>query len=83
MELNAKRIALTEAVVAEWRGQNIDVVIAPGMAMPAVKLGYPGWLITAITYTYVYNLLNFPAGSVPVIFFYFFYFYSRLFVWGG
>ena len=52
--------------------QNIDVVIAPGMAMPAVKLGYPGWLITAITYTYVYNLLNFPAGSVPVIFFLFF-----------
>ena len=66
MELNAKRLALTETVISEWRGQNIDVVIAPGFTMPALKLGYPAWLPSGISYTSVYNLLNFPAGSVPV-----------------
>ena len=66
MELNAKRLALTETVISEWRGQNIEVVIAPGFTMPALKLGYPGWLRSGHIYTAVYNLLNFPAGSLPV-----------------
>jgi Asp-tRNA(Asn)/Glu-tRNA(Gln) amidotransferase A subunit family amidase len=67
MEMKAKRLEVTEALIADWRGHNIDVVIAPGFAMPAVKVGYAGWLLGAITYTSAYNLLNFPAGSVPVI----------------
>ena len=67
MEMKAKRLEITETLLADWRGHNIDVVIAPGFAMPAVKLGYAGWLLGAITYTSAYNLLNFPVGSVPVI----------------
>ena len=67
MEMKAKRLEVAEALLADWRGHNIDVVIAPGFAIPAVKLGYAGWLLGAITYTSAYNLLNFPVGSVPVI----------------
>jgi Asp-tRNA(Asn)/Glu-tRNA(Gln) amidotransferase A subunit family amidase len=66
MDMKAKRLALTEAILADWRGHNIDVIIAPGFAMPAVKLSYPAWLLGGITYTSAYNLLNFPAGSLPV-----------------
>jgi hypothetical protein len=51
MDMKAKRLALTEAILADWRGHNIDVIIAPGFAMPAVKLSYPAWLLGGITYT--------------------------------
>ena len=66
MELKAKRLEVVEAVIADWRSHNIDAVISPGFAMPALKLGYPAWLLCAITYTSAYNLLNFPVGSLPV-----------------
>ena len=67
MEYFAQRTSLVESILSDWRGHNIDAVIAPGFAMPAVKLNYPAWLLGAITYTSAYNLLNFPVGSVPVI----------------
>ena len=58
---------ISHEVLTVWQQKGIDVIIAPGFvfpALPAVK--YPDQLGTATSYTAVYNLLNFPAGSVPV-----------------
>uniref|UniRef100_A0A8C8HRS3 Fatty-acid amide hydrolase 1 n=1 Tax=Oncorhynchus tshawytscha TaxID=74940 RepID=A0A8C8HRS3_ONCTS len=48
-------------VIAEWRRCELDVLLCP-MVGPAYIHNYPGTL----TYTIIYNLLNFPAGVVPV-----------------
>ena len=65
-ELNDYRLTLIEDILAEWSAQDIDVVLGPGLGMPAQPLGYPAWELGTISYTCVYNLLNFPAGSMPV-----------------
>jgi fatty acid amide hydrolase len=65
-ELNAQRLKLVENVLVAWDDKEVDVVICPGMAMPAQPLGYPSHQRGAASYTAVYNVLNFPAGSLPV-----------------
>ena len=57
---------MVEDVLKDWTSKGIDVVLAPGLGMPAQPLGYPAWELGAISYTCVYNMLNFPSGSVPV-----------------
>ncbi|XP_045079426.1 fatty-acid amide hydrolase 1-like isoform X2 [Coregonus clupeaformis] len=52
-------------VIAEWRRCELDVLLCPMMG-PAYNHNYPGKLTSAVTYTILYNLLNFPAGVVPV-----------------
>ncbi|XP_051567353.1 vitamin D3 hydroxylase-associated protein-like isoform X2 [Myxocyprinus asiaticus] len=52
-------------VLAEWRRLNVDVVLCP-MFGPAYNFSYCGKLSSALSYTALYNLLNFPAGVVPV-----------------
>ncbi|NXR67216.1 FAAH1 hydrolase, partial [Rhadina sibilatrix] len=51
--------------ITQWKELQLDVVLCPVLG-PAFTLGYPGKLITAITSTMLYNVLNFPAGVVPV-----------------
>ena len=41
---------------------------APGFGVPALPIGYPGWLTAASSYTTVYNTLNFPVASMKVKF---------------
>ncbi len=60
------RLQLVHNILTHWENNEIDVVLAPGLGMPAQPLGYPAWELGGISYTCVYNLLNFPAGSVPV-----------------
>uniref|UniRef100_A0A4W5L3L1 Uncharacterized protein n=1 Tax=Hucho hucho TaxID=62062 RepID=A0A4W5L3L1_9TELE len=52
-------------VMAEWRRCELDVLLCPMMG-PAYNHNYPGKLTSALSYTIIYNLLNFPAGVVPV-----------------
>ncbi|XP_026070276.1 vitamin D3 hydroxylase-associated protein [Carassius auratus] len=52
-------------VIAEWRRLNLDVLLCP-MLGPAYNFTYCGRLNSALSYTSLYNLLNFPAGTVPV-----------------
>ncbi|CAB1324660.1 unnamed protein product [Coregonus sp. 'balchen'] len=52
-------------VMAEWRRCELDVLLCP-MIGPAYNHNYPGKLTSALSYTVIYNLLNFPAGVVPV-----------------
>uniref|UniRef100_A0A8D0GYJ4 Amidase domain-containing protein n=1 Tax=Sphenodon punctatus TaxID=8508 RepID=A0A8D0GYJ4_SPHPU len=50
---------------AEWRKLSLDVVLCPVLG-PAFDVGYPGKLLAAVSSTMLYNVLNFPAGVVPV-----------------
>ena len=67
MELNAKRMETSEALIEDWKDHSIEITVAPGFTMPAVKLEYGGWLHCAMNYTAAYNFLNFPVESVAVI----------------
>uniref|UniRef100_A0AAY4DKS8 Fatty-acid amide hydrolase 1 n=1 Tax=Denticeps clupeoides TaxID=299321 RepID=A0AAY4DKS8_9TELE len=52
-------------VVSEWRRLELDVMLCP-MLGPAYNHTYAGKLTCALPNTTIYNLLNFPAGAVPV-----------------
>ncbi|KAF7659673.1 hypothetical protein LDENG_00294490 [Lucifuga dentata] len=56
---------IQEKTIAEWRSCNIEVLLCP-MIGPAYNLNYCTKVRSAISYTMLYNLLNFPAGVVPV-----------------
>uniref|UniRef100_A0A8C3I0Q8 Fatty-acid amide hydrolase 1 n=1 Tax=Chrysemys picta bellii TaxID=8478 RepID=A0A8C3I0Q8_CHRPI len=51
--------------IAAWRKLKLDVVLCPVLG-PAFTVGYPGKLFAAVSSTMLYNVLNFPAGVVPV-----------------
>ena len=65
-----KSLARLDGVIHEilktWQSQNIDVLIAPGFAFPAPPVKHPARLTMATSYTHVYNVLNFPVGTLPV-----------------
>nr|AAH06863.1 Fatty acid amide hydrolase [Mus musculus] len=54
-----------QSVIAQWKAMNLDVVLTP-MLGPALDLNTPGRATGAISYTVLYNCLDFPAGVVPV-----------------
>ncbi|XP_035767788.1 fatty-acid amide hydrolase 1-like [Neolamprologus brichardi] len=54
-----------QETIAHWRSCNIDVLLCPVIG-PAYNFFYCSKIPTAISYTIVYNLLNFPAGVVTV-----------------
>ncbi|XP_066481539.1 vitamin D3 hydroxylase-associated protein-like [Tiliqua scincoides] len=62
---NVDRMVYRDEFIAEWRKLKLDVVLCPALG-PAFNLGYAGKLFVATTYTHLYNVLNFPAGVVPV-----------------
>nr|XP_002195897.1 fatty-acid amide hydrolase 1 [Taeniopygia guttata] len=51
--------------VSQWQKLNLDVMLCP-MLGPALGIGYPAKLSVAVSYTMLYNALDFPAGVVPV-----------------
>ncbi|KAG5275792.1 hypothetical protein AALO_G00124600 [Alosa alosa] len=55
----------THEFMSEWRRLKMDVLLTP-MLGPAYNFNYCGKLTSALSYTTLYNLLNFPAGVVPV-----------------
>ncbi|XP_052033008.1 fatty-acid amide hydrolase 1 [Apodemus sylvaticus] len=54
-----------QSVIAQWKAMNLDVLLTP-MLGPALDLNTPGRATGAISYTVLYNCLDFPAGVVPV-----------------
>ncbi|XP_026112274.1 vitamin D3 hydroxylase-associated protein-like isoform X1 [Carassius auratus] len=62
---HAKIEEYIQEVIAEWRRLNVDVLLCP-MLGPAYNFRYCGSLNSALSYTILYNLLNFPAGAVTV-----------------
>ncbi|KAH0504303.1 Fatty-acid amide hydrolase 1 [Microtus ochrogaster] len=53
------------SVIAQWKAMNLDVLLTP-MLGPALDLNASGRATGAISYTMLYNCLDFPAGVVPV-----------------
>ncbi|NXV72695.1 FAAH1 hydrolase, partial [Atlantisia rogersi] len=51
--------------IAQWKKLNLDVMLCP-MLGPALGIGYPRKLSVAVSYTMLYNILDFPVGVVPV-----------------
>ncbi|XP_063323521.1 vitamin D3 hydroxylase-associated protein-like [Pelmatolapia mariae] len=51
--------------IAHWRSCKIDVLLCPVIG-PAYNFLYCGKVTAAVSYTMLYNLLNFPAGVVTV-----------------
>ncbi|KAL3831831.1 hypothetical protein ACJMK2_023533 [Sinanodonta woodiana] len=49
-----------------WRSLELDALICPGFAFPAVPNGEVFNVLGGVTYTALYNLLDYPAGTVPV-----------------
>ncbi|XP_071059073.1 fatty-acid amide hydrolase 1-like [Pseudochaenichthys georgianus] len=54
-----------QETIAEWRKCNIDALLCP-VTGPAYNHLYCGKLTSAASYTLLFNLLQFPAGVVPV-----------------
>ncbi|XP_064617239.1 fatty-acid amide hydrolase 1-like [Liolophura sinensis] len=53
-------------VIKEWKEENLDAVICPPCACVAMPDGLATRLGVIYSYTFLYNVLNFPAGVVPV-----------------
>ncbi|XP_057166658.1 vitamin D3 hydroxylase-associated protein-like isoform X1 [Ursus arctos] len=51
--------------IAQWRSLDLDVLLTPALA-PAFHTGYSITALDASSYLSLYNVLNFPAGVVPV-----------------
>ncbi|KAF4797145.1 Vitamin D3 hydroxylase-associated protein [Turdus rufiventris] len=60
-----KPIAYRSEFLSKWRELRLDVMLCPALG-PAFNHGYAGKLFAATSYTNLYNVLNFPAGVVPV-----------------
>ncbi|XP_069795033.1 fatty-acid amide hydrolase 1-like isoform X2 [Narcine bancroftii] len=58
-------MAYRDEYVNAWKRQNIEVLLCPSLG-PAFNIGYAGELSVASSYMVIFNLLNFPAGVVPV-----------------
>ncbi|XP_076440415.1 fatty-acid amide hydrolase 1-like [Babylonia areolata] len=52
--------------VKEWKRLELDAVICPVFPCPAPKTAHVGFLTTAGSGSCLYNLVNFPAGALPV-----------------
>ncbi|XP_041064813.1 fatty-acid amide hydrolase 1 [Carcharodon carcharias] len=57
--------AYREEYISMWKSANLDVLLCPAIG-PALTVGYAGKLTATACYQVIFNLLNFPAGVVPV-----------------
>ncbi|NP_001091200.1 fatty acid amide hydrolase, gene 1 S homeolog [Xenopus laevis] len=51
--------------INEWKKLNLDALLCP-MLGPAFNIGCPGKLFAGFCFTMLFNILNFPAGVLPV-----------------
>ena len=64
--LTSERTLLRRAEFDAWQAHQLDLVILPPHALPAMPLGTSGDLTLTLSYAFRYVMLNFPAGVVPV-----------------
>ncbi len=65
-KLAAKRTELRKRALAHWRQAGVDVVIAPAHATVALRHGDSADFSIGGFPSMIYNLLQFPAGVLPV-----------------
>jgi fatty acid amide hydrolase len=56
----------TEEFFDKWSELELDAIICPAFTIPAVGHKYPSWLGACGFSTAFWNMLDFPAGVVPV-----------------
>jgi fatty acid amide hydrolase len=54
------------ALLAKMRAEGVDALVGPTAALPALPLGWSERLNPYALYTFIFNLVKFPAGTVPV-----------------
>ena len=64
--LTQQRTLLRRAELDAWAAQQLDLVLCPPHALPAMPLGTSGDLTMTLSYAFRYVMLNFPAGVAPV-----------------
>ena len=67
--LKVEKLKLLRQILSEWDMAGVDVILAPGFGYPAPKIGFAPWIQAGASYTRVYNLLNFPVGTLKVSYF--------------
>ncbi|KAL4222894.1 hypothetical protein ACF0H5_018934 [Mactra antiquata] len=65
-ELTGKVIEFRKSFLQKWKDLELDAVVCPTFPYVAPPTGAVKYLIGGVTYTTLYNVLNFPAGCVPV-----------------
>lgn len=58
--------AFTVRFTSMWQRSELDAVIGPVLPFVAPPLRHSTFLVAAVPYCAIYNLLGFPAGVVPV-----------------
>jgi fatty acid amide hydrolase len=61
-----QRDVITDAYNRAFEEQGLDALIFPPVAVPAMPHGVIADLLPALTYTFLPNILHWPAGVVPV-----------------
>lgn len=61
-----RRGRLKREFVQAVASAGLDAFLAPAFGVPALKHGFSADLNIAAEYTFVYNLMDLPAGTVPV-----------------
>lgn len=61
-----KRAVFRNKFFQEWEDNKLDLLICPVIGLPAIPHGESSNLTVACSYTFLFNTLHMPAGSVPV-----------------
>lgn len=65
-DLTERRTAMRRAELDAWNRAEVEVVLCPPHATPAMGHRESGDFALALSYPFRYSLLNFPAGVLPV-----------------
>jgi len=66
LKLSKKQKDLQERVMKIWEDLKLNCLITPGIASPAFKHGYSSDLLPSSIFPVFANVLNLPAGAVPI-----------------
>eukprot|EP01001_Neometanema_parovale_P006188 NODE_2564_length_1390_cov_59.355170_g2437_i0.p1 GENE.NODE_2564_length_1390_cov_59.355170_g2437_i0~~NODE_2564_length_1390_cov_59.355170_g2437_i0.p1 ORF type:complete len:322 (+),score=58.33 NODE_2564_length_1390_cov_59.355170_g2437_i0:333-1298(+) len=65
-EALAQRSVWKKKVIKQWQDMKLDALICPGLGLPAWPHFESKTVMQACSYTFLWNNLHFPAGTVPV-----------------
>lgn len=52
--------------ISYWKNNSLDLVICPGFGCQAFPHSKSDLLSVAVAYTFIWNLLDMPVGSIPM-----------------
>jgi Asp-tRNA(Asn)/Glu-tRNA(Gln) amidotransferase A subunit family amidase len=66
LHLYVRQNKVVKEFLKVWEDNKLDAIILPGCATPAFKHTKAGDVPLAMLYTYILNILNTPAGAMPI-----------------